>query len=97
MRRRHDRILIRDLRDGGNEFIFVATSAGSVPMHSGDSTYNDVVAFPARDFRGDNEVTYPAVYEDGTVGIMREKTRPTTWDALPLPIRRRYEHWDATR
>lgn len=96
MKKDYDIFLIRDLEEG-HEFIFVNSSRGTTPMRDGSATYNDVVAFPAKTFRGENEVTYPVIYDDFSAGAMRQKTRKTSYDALPGSIRRRYERWKAGR
>lgn len=92
----YDIILIRDLGEG-HEFIFVNTNRGTTPMRDGSATYNDVVAFPAKSFRGENEVSYPVIYDDFTAGAMRQETTKTSFDALPGSIKRRYERWEDSR
>ena len=88
----YDIFLIRDLEEG-HEFIFVNSSRGTTPMRDGSSTYNDVVAFPAKTFRGESGETYPVIYEDFTAGATRQKTRRTSYGVMPNSIKRRFERW----
>tara|TARA_B100000678_G_C18118203_1_gene465545 strand:- start:393 stop:683 length:291 start_codon:yes stop_codon:yes gene_type:complete len=92
----YDIFLIRDLEEG-HEFIFVNSSRGTTPMRDGSSTYNDVVAFPAKTFRGESGVSYPVIYEDFSAGAMRQETRKTSYDTLPDSIKRRFERWRDSR
>lgn len=92
----HDLHLVRE-HDGGHEFIFIDTRKGTIPLREGGRTYNDVVAFPMRHGLPDEGVTYPVVHDDESVGITRAPTRRTSYRAMPMSVRRRYEDWARTQ
>ena len=95
MKDTRDLVLVREC-DGGHEFILIDTSKGTTPMRSGGSTYNDVIGFPLKR-HGDQDISYPVVYDDNTVGIMREEATVTSHGAMPSSVIRRYERWSRSQ
>ena len=80
-------------REEGEEYIFVNQAKGTTPMRSGGRTFNDVVGFPAKIYRGETDVSYPVVYDDHTIGLAHETTRQTSYEALPFSIQQRFRRW----
>ena len=92
MKRNYDVILVREI-ESGHEFIFIDTSKGTIPTRNGKETFNEVVGFPAKDFRGESSVSYPVVYSDYTVGINNQQAQHVSFTGIPRSIRRRFERW----